>query len=179
MSPGRLPGGCHFRLLSSLRDRLRKGIRMLVRGWSRGGLDDLPPHTTWFQPSPTPICSLEGLARWAFGAVTLFRLPSGACFSIASFASFHFTPHANSQCGFPAARALRLFSRGRESAGLMGAPQAKQMSAYIQLRCVSTKRWYGLHCMGSFSRHVRYHRHWQTAEFGEISHYVQPRHSPH
>ena len=42
LRPGLLPGGGHFRLLRSLRDRLRRGIRMWVGWWGRGGLDDKP-----------------------------------------------------------------------------------------------------------------------------------------
>ena len=42
LRPGRLPGGGQFRLLRSLRDLLRKGIRMWVSGCRRGGLDDTP-----------------------------------------------------------------------------------------------------------------------------------------
>jgi hypothetical protein len=43
LRPGLLPGGGHYRLLRSLRDRLRRGNRMWVGWWSRGGLDDTPP----------------------------------------------------------------------------------------------------------------------------------------
>ena len=55
-----------------------------------------PPLTTWFHPSPSSICSAEGLARWAFGAAgwpvaMLFRLRSGACFARDALASYHFT----------------------------------------------------------------------------------------
>jgi len=42
LRPGRLPGGGHFRLLGSLRERLRRWI--WTRGWSGGGgVDDMPP----------------------------------------------------------------------------------------------------------------------------------------
>jgi hypothetical protein len=55
-----------------------------------------PPRTTWFQPSPRSVCSADGPARWALGAVewlvaALFRTPSGARFARAALASFHFT----------------------------------------------------------------------------------------
>ena len=42
LMPGRLPGGGHYRLLTSVRDQLWKGIWMWVNGCSRGGLDDTP-----------------------------------------------------------------------------------------------------------------------------------------
>ena len=34
LRPGLLPGGRHFRLLRSLRDLFRRGVRMWVGGWS-------------------------------------------------------------------------------------------------------------------------------------------------
>jgi hypothetical protein len=55
-----------------------------------------PPRTTWFHPSPRSIYSAEGPARLAFGVgrllvAVLLRLCSGARFTKAAFASFHFT----------------------------------------------------------------------------------------
>ena len=59
LRPGRLPGGGHFRLPGHLRDRLRNGFWIGVWRWS-GGLDNTPPRTKWFHPSPRSVCSAEG-----------------------------------------------------------------------------------------------------------------------
>ena len=47
--PGLLPGGGHYRLLRNLCDRLRRGIRIGVGGWS-GGLDDTPSSDDLVSP---------------------------------------------------------------------------------------------------------------------------------
>jgi len=51
---GRLPGGGDYRFLVSLRDRLRRGIRMGVGGRSRGKLDDTPPPPGRSDSTPRP-----------------------------------------------------------------------------------------------------------------------------
>jgi len=94
LRPGRLPGGDHFRLLGSFRDRLGRGI--WNTGWWGSGLDNTPPRTTLFHHLPRSICSTEGPARCSFVAVrwavaAFFWPRSGACFASAAFASFHFT----------------------------------------------------------------------------------------
>jgi len=50
LRPGRLPGGCHCGPHELIRDRMRRGIRMWVGGWSRGKLDDTPPSDDVMPP---------------------------------------------------------------------------------------------------------------------------------
>ena len=50
LRPGRLHGGSHYRLLGRFRDRLRRGIRFLIGGWSCGSLDDTPPSDDVIPP---------------------------------------------------------------------------------------------------------------------------------
>ena len=136
---------------------------MWIGGWSVGGLDDTPARTTCFHPSPRPICSAEGLGRWAFGAAgwpvaTLFRLRSGACVQQ--------PPSPLSS----AATALSLFPRGRVSTGEVSVPTSDAPCCISAVALRVAEALAALTLQRSLWSHVRIHRHSQTADFGEWSH---------
>ena len=96
LSPARFPGGCYFRLLGHLRDRLRRGIWIWFGGWSGCSLDDMPLSDDAISPlaqvnllgrGPGPLSSRNGrLACCDALSATLGRLLWNS-----TFASFHFT----------------------------------------------------------------------------------------
>ena len=154
LRPSLLPGDGHLRLRWRLRDRLRRGIN--IWGWSGGGLENTPPRTTWFQPSPRSICSVEGPARWAFGAAgwpvaALLRTHSVAYFARAAFASFHLIQPRYFAVWLPPQPQRWCCCRGvKHPPERLESPHAMHRGAYSQFRFVWPKRWQRLHFNGPF-----------------------------
>ena len=124
LSPRRLPGGGHLRLLGRFRDWLSSGFWIGIGRWCGGGLDNVPPsddvipllakvHLLGREPVPLSFCS-GGVACDDVLSDTLGCLP---CHTLEGWEPPHWTQH-----------------RG----------------AYLQLCCVCPKRWQLLHCRGPF-----------------------------
>ena len=121
LRPGRLPGGGRYRLLGSLRDRLRRGI--WIRWWSGGSFDDttssndvIPPlaQVHLFGRGPGPLSFRSG--RVAFGDSLSAALECLLCKIHHRFFPFY-TATIVRRVVSPAATALRMFPRGRASTG--------------------------------------------------------------
>ena len=126
--PGRLPGGGHYRLLVRLRDRLRRGIRTWVGGWSRGSLDDTPPSDDVIPPLAQVHLLGRGTDPLSFrsGRLACDDALSAAfrrllCKSRLPLLPLH-TAMVVRCVVSPAATVLRLFPRGTASTGKVGAP---------------------------------------------------------
>ena len=134
---GRLPGGGYYRLLGGLRDRLRRGINMLVGWWSRGSLDDTPPSDDVVPPLAQVHLLGRGTGPMSFRSG---RLDSGDALSAAfgrllrksrlRLLPLHTTTVIRCVI-FPAARTLRLLPGGTANTGEVGVPTS------VVPRCVS------------------------------------------
>ena len=154
LRPSRLPGGCHFRLLGSLLDRLGCGFRIWC--WSGVGLDNTPPSDD-VVPGLAQIRLLgKGPGRQVFrsrgvacGGALSDVLWRSLCKGRLRFFPLDIGPVTRSVFA-PAATAMRQFTRGSTPTGKVGATHETPRGLYPQLRCVCPKRWQRLHCNGPF-----------------------------
>ena len=118
LRPGRLPGGGHFKLLGSFRDRLGRGI--WNRGWRGSGLDNTTHSNDVILPldrvhlldgGPGPLFFRSGKVgcKGAISA-TVGRL---RCKSGLRLFTLHTAPVVR-RVVYPAATALGLFPRGTQ-----------------------------------------------------------------
>ena len=172
LRPCRLPGGGHFRLLRSFRDLLTRLFKMWVVGWSRGGLGDAPLGRRGSTPHPVPSarqrdCPLGfrsgGLASADALSAAKRRLLSKSC---PRFLPLH-TDTRVRRVVSPAVTAMRLFPQCKASTGQVSTPtsDAPGCVSEVSLRVAETLE--ALTLQRSLWRHIRLHRHTQTAEFGE------------
>ena len=132
--PGSLSDGGRYSVLGRLRDRLRRGIRMWVGGWSRGRLADTTPSDDVFAPLAQVHLLGTGTGPLSFRSD---RLVCGdalsdvfgrlLCKSRLRLLPLHTDPAV--RCVFSSeAKALKLFPRGRVSTHGFGP---------IQTRCLN------------------------------------------
>ena len=120
LRPGRLPGGGHYRLLRSPRDRLRRGIRMWVGEWSRV-LDNTPPSDDVVPPFTEVHLLGRGTGTLGFrsGRFACDDAFSAVCVRLLCKSCRRFLPLHTAmivRCVvFPVATGLRVFPRGRAS----------------------------------------------------------------
>jgi hypothetical protein len=79
-------------------------------------------------------------SRVAYGGTLSARLGRLLCKGCLRFFCF-FTPMVVRHVVSPAATALRLFPRSRAPPGRWEPPHATHWGAYLQFRCICTKRW--------------------------------------
>ena len=174
LRPGRLPVGGHYRLLGSLRDRLRRRIRMWVGGWNGGGLDDTPSSDDVVPPLAQIHLLGRGTGPLGFrsGRMACGDALSAALGRLLCNSRLHFLPlyRATEVCCVvsPATTALRLFPRGRTATGKVGSSTsgyAPWCVSAVTLRVAEALA--ALTLQRAFWSHVRLHRYSQAAEFGE------------
>jgi hypothetical protein len=158
----RLPGGCHFRLVGHLRDRLRRGI--WDWGWSGGGLDNTPPSDYVIPPLAQVLSFRSG--RVACGGAFSGTLGRLLCKSHLRFFPLNTAPVVR-RVVCPTTTALRLFPRVRAPTGEVGPPTRDTPRRVSAVTLCVSKALAAPALQWAFWCHVRLHRHSQAAEFHE------------
>ena len=103
--------------------------------------------------------------------MVLFGPCTGARFARGALASFHLTQLRGFAVWFPPATELRLFPRGNATAREVGATTGDTPRSVSAVTLRVAEALAALALLWALRGHVRFHRHWQAAEFAESSHF--------